>query len=286
MTKSGLPSGPIALLLPLAMTTVVAVIVALAMTMLLSVQTHDDQALITRLSPDAYLTNVFAPLFPRVLLRSALISAAVTAASLLLAYPVAYFLAFRARRFKALLLILVTAPSFSSYLLKVFGWKMILGYGGVINATLMSLGVIDRPLGFLLYNPTAIVIVLTHAYVAFAVLPIYVALDRIDTTLLEASADLGAQPLSTFLEVTLPLSMSGVIAAALLIFLPTLGDYVTPTLVGGPDGVMIGNLIQAQFGKANDWPAGSAIATATMTLAGAFLAFAWLGFRRWGRVDA
>lgn len=286
MTKSGLPSGPIALLLPLAMTTVVAVIVALAMTMLLSVQTHDDQALITRLSPDAYLTNVFAPLFPRVLLRSALISAAVTAASLLLAYPVAYFLAFRARRFKALLLILVTAPSFSSYLLKVFGWKMILGYGGVINATLMSLGVIDRPLGFLLYNPTAIVIVLTHAYVAFAVLPIYVALDRIDTTLLEASADLGAQPLSTFLKVTLPLSMSGVIAAALLIFLPTLGDYVTPTLVGGPDGVMIGNLIQAQFGKANDWPAGSAIATATMTLAGAFLAFAWLGFRRWRRVDA
>jgi spermidine/putrescine transport system permease protein len=159
----------------------------------------------------------------------------------------------------------MSAPFFTSYLLRIFGWKIILGYGGILNAALIDLGVIKEPLESLVYRPSTVVIALAHAYLAFAILPIYVALDRIDRSLIEAAADLGARPLKNFMKITLPLSMPGVISAALLIFVPTVGDYITPTLIGGPDGAMVANLIQSAFGKANDWPAGSAMAVATIT---------------------
>jgi spermidine/putrescine transport system permease protein len=129
---------------------------------------------------------------------------------------------------------------------------------------LLHLGLIDQPLQYLVYRPSTVVVALVHAYLAFAILPIYVGLERIDRTLIEAAADLGAGPIRNFTRITLPLSMPGVMAAALLIFVPTVGDYITPTLVGGPDGAMVANLIQSEFGKANDWPAGSAISVATI----------------------
>ena len=118
---------------------------------------------------------------------------------------------------------------------------MILGFNGVINSGLMSLGLIDQPLEFLLYNPSAVVVTLAHAWAAFAILPIYVSLEKIDRSLLEAASDLGDGPVRRFLRMTLPLSLPGVIGAAVLIFVPTTGDYVTPSLVGGSDGVMIAN---------------------------------------------
>ena len=155
-------------------------------------------------------------------------------------------------------------PFWTSYLLRVFSWKIILGYNGVINSSLKSIGLIDQPLEFLLYNPTAVVITLAHAWAAFAILPIYVSLEKIDRSLLEAAADLGDGPLMRFLRVTLPLSLPGVIAASLLVFIPTVGDYVTPSLVGGPSGLMIGNIIQQQFGRTNNWPLGSALSVASM----------------------
>ena len=163
-------------------------------------------------------------------------------------------------------------PFFTSYLLRIFAWKIILGFNGVVNSALKTVGLISEPLQFLVYNPFSVVVALTHAYLAFAVLPIYVALERIDRSLIESASDLGARPFANFRQITLPLSMPGVIAAALLIFVPTVGDYVTPTLVGGPGGTMVGNLIQSQFGKANDWPAGSALAMAVIFAVGLLLA--------------
>jgi spermidine/putrescine transport system permease protein len=199
-------------------------------------------------------------------LRSLAISSVVTLATVALGYPMAYFLAFRVSRGKFIWLLLLSIPFWTSYLLRVFAWKVILGYNGVINSGLLSLGVISQPLTFLLYNATSVVVTLTHAYAAFAVLPIYVSLETIDRSLLEAAADLGDGPLQRFLRITLPLSLPGVIAAAVLIFVPVIGDYVTPTLVGGSDGVMIANIIQVQFGRVNNWPLGAALATSSMAV--------------------
>jgi spermidine/putrescine transport system permease protein len=178
----------------------------------------------------------------------------------------AYYVAFHVHRRKWLWIILMTLPFMTSYLLRVFAWKIILGYNGVINSGLKSLGLIDQPLEFLLYSPSAVVITLAHAWAAFAILPMYVSLEKIDRTLLEAAADLGDGPVARFLRVTLPLSLPGVIAATLLIFVPTVGDFVTPSLVGGPDGMMMAQMIQASFGKVNDWPMGAALAVSMMII--------------------
>ena len=239
-------------------------LVSLGLILALSFQTVDVTRLFTTPTLDAYAENLGEPLFWRLLLRSVLIALAVMAVTIVLAYPVAYVISFRVRRYKSALLLVVSAPFFTSYLLRIFAWKIILGYNGILNGLLLYLGLIQQPLEYLVYRPSTVVVALTHAYLAFAILPIYVGLERIDRALIEAAADLGAGPIRNFLRITLPLSLPGVISAALLIFVPTVGDYITPTLVGGPDGAMVANLIQSAFGKANDWPAGSAMSVATM----------------------
>ena len=200
----------------------------------------------------------------RVLGRSLIIASLVALTTVLLAYPAAYFIAFHVHRNKMMWLILITLPFWTSYLLRVFSWKLILGYNGVINSALMSLGLIDQPLDFILYNTNAVVLTLAHAWAAFAILPIFVSLQKIDKSLIEAAHDLGEGNLATFIRVTLPLSMPGVIAASLLVFIPTVGDYVTPKLVGGPNGIMIGNLIQTAFGRLDNWPLGAALSVVSM----------------------
>ncbi len=211
-----------------------------------------------------YLKFFERPIYSYLLGKSMLMSGAVTLATVLFAYPMAYFIAFRVTKHKLIWLILITVPFWTSYLLRVFAWKIILGYNGVINSGLSELGLISEPLGFLLYNPFSVVITLAHAWAAFAILPIYVSLEKIDRSLLEAATDLGDGPVMRFLRVTLPLSMPGLIAASLLVFIPTVGDYVTPKLVGGTTGIMIGNVIQSMFGKANNWPLGAALSITTM----------------------
>jgi spermidine/putrescine transport system permease protein len=204
------------------------------------------------------------PVYAILLVKSVLMSLAVTVAVVMVAYPMAYFLAFRVRQHKTAWLILITVPLWTSYLLRVFAWKIVLGYNGAINSGLISLGVLEKPLAFLLYNPLAVIITLTHAWAAFAVLPIYVSLEKIDRSLLEAATDLGDTAWQRFRRVTLPLSAPGTIAAALLVFIPTVGDYVTPTLVGGTGGNMIGNAIQSLFGRQNDAPLGAALSVVMM----------------------
>lgn len=222
------------------------------------------------------------PLVRHLMIRSILIAGAVTGVTVALAYPIAYFIALRARR-KTLWLLLITIPFWSSYLLRVFAWKLILGFNGVMNSALLALGLIDEPLAFLLYNEFAVVLTLAHAWAPFAILPIYVSLQKIDPSLLEAATDLGNGPVQRFLRVTLPLTVPGIVAACLIIFIPTVGDYVTPSLVGGSDGKMIANLIQVQFGAANNWPLGSTLSLLAMLSVG-FVAIVFvLGIGRLGR---
>jgi spermidine/putrescine transport system permease protein len=202
----------------------------------------------------------------RILLaRSVLISATVTLLTVALAYPMAYFIAFHARH-KFLWLVALTIPFWTSYLLRVFAWKIILGFNGVINSGLLRLHLIDQPLSFLLYNPFAVVVTLAHAWAAFAILPIYVSLEKIDRSLLEAASDLGDGAMRRFLRITLPLSMPGVIGAAILIFVPTTGDFVTPELVGGTKGTMIANVIEVQFNAVGNWPLGAALSLVSMAM--------------------
>ena len=224
-----------------------------------------------------YIVFFEKPIYLKLLLKSVKISGAVTLATVLLAYPAAYFIAFKVKTNKLVWLILITVPFWTSYLLRVFAWKVVLGFNGVINSGLMTLGIIEAPLEFILYNPTAVVITLAHAWAAFAILPIYVSLEKIDRSLLEAAADLGEGPAMSFLRVTLPLSMPGVIVSSLLVFIPTTGDYVTPNLVGGPTGIMIGNIVVSLFGNANNWPLGATTAVMSMLFI-AFLVciFLWL----------
>lgn len=207
------------------------------------------------------------PLVRHLMIRSILISAAVTVVTVALAYPIAYFIALKAKK-KTLWLLLITIPFWSSYLLRVFAWKLILGFNGVLNSALLALGLIDEPLTFLLYNEFAVVLTLAHAWAPFAILPIYVSIQKIDPSLLEAATDLGSNKLESFLRVTLPLTTQGIIAACLIIFIPTVGDYVTPSLVGGSDGKMIANLIQVQFGAANNWPLGATLSLLAMLSVG------------------
>lgn len=207
------------------------------------------------------------PIFHKIMLRSLGVAALVTLVTVVLAFPVAYFLSFVVSPGrKSMWLFLITIPFWTSYLIRVFLWKVILGYNGVVNSGLKSLGLIEQPLSFLLYNVNSMVMTLAHAYAPFAILPIYIALEKIDRALLEAGRDLGESRAMTFWRVTLPLAMPGVVAAALIVFIPTIGDYVTPALIGGGKIPMIANMIQSQMLDQDNRPMGSALAVTAMLI--------------------
>ena len=215
-----------------------------------------------------------------VMLKSLLVALTVTFITVMLAYPVAYFVSFHVKSDrKSLWLFLITIPFWTSYIIRVSLWFVILGYDGVLDKTLMSLGIIDTQLNFSSYGIPAIIFVLAHAYAPFAVLPIFVSLEKVDRSLLEAGQDLGESRWVTFLRVTLPLSMPGVIAAALIVFIPTVGDYVTPKLVGDGKQPMIANFIETQLLKLQDFPQGSAFAVASMLM----VAIVSIAFVLWNR---
>jgi spermidine/putrescine transport system permease protein len=264
---------------------IAALATPIALLVLYSFWTQDYVTIDTTLTLDNYRTILDRPIYFTVMLRSIAISGLVTFLTVLLAYPLAYYVAMDVKRHKMMWLILITLPFWTSYLLRVFAWKIILGYNGVVNSGLEWLGVIREPLEFLLYNPFAVVLTLAHAWAAFAILPIYVSLEKIDRSYLEAATDLGDSPWQRFWRITFPLSLPGVIAAAIIIFIPTVGDYVTPTLVGGPSGLMIANVIQMQFGTANNWPLGAALSIGSMlTVTLIACVFVWLSKRATERI--
>ena len=215
------------------------------------------------------------------LIRSAWIALETALFSVLLSYPLAYYLAFHAgaKRFSLLTLLLV--PAWTSYLLRVLAWKIMLSSGGVFNTALLALGLIEETRPILLYTRGAVIVTLVYVWIPFVALPIYAALQRIDPGLLEAAADLGSPPWRAFLKVTLPLSMPGVLAGFFIVFIPTLGEWVTPQLVGGVSGSMYGNLIQDQFVRALNWPVGALM---SLVMLGFVLLFLFV-FSRVGKLS-
>jgi spermidine/putrescine transport system permease protein len=208
---------------------------------------------------DQYRTLFEKPAYLRLFGTSVVMALAVAACATALAFPVAYFLAFRAGRRAGLFLALLLIPFWTSFLLRVMAWKVMLGSNGVINSFLQSTGLTSEPLQFLLYNRFAVVVTLIYVWIPFVALPILAGLQRIDTTLFEAASDLGSNRLQRFRRITLPLSLPGILAAFFMCFIPTVGEYVTPLLVGGSAGSMYGNLIQDFFTKAANWPLGAAM---------------------------
>jgi spermidine/putrescine transport system permease protein len=255
----------------------------LAMVVTFSFWTQDYLDLDKTFTVKNYVEAWTDPLYRELMLRSLRIALVVTVTTVLLAFPVAYYVSFHVTTRKALWLFLITAPFWTSYLLRVFLWKVILGYNGVLNSALLGVGLIDEPLSFILYNVNAVVITLAHAWAPFAILPIFVALEKIDRSYLEAAEDLGDGPVRRFLRITLPLALPGVVAATLIVLIPTVGDYITPRLVGGTEGLMISNMIQVQFGKANNAPLGAALAVSSMVIVGGLAALIFFASRLIGR---
>ena len=204
------------------------------------------------------------PLYATILLRSVWMASLATAICLVLAFPLALFISRSGAR-KNLYLQLVILPFWTSFLVRTYAWQFLLRDTGLINTVLLATGVIHEPLP-LLYNHGAVLLGLVYGYLPFMVLPLYATLERLDRSLLEAAADLGAKPWATLLRVVIPLSKPGVRAGAILVFIPCLGAYLTPDLLGGGRTVLIGNLVQNQFTNARDWPFGSAVSLAVMGL--------------------
>ena len=199
------------------------------------------------------------PVFAKILFRSLRMALLNTIIGLAIAYPLAYYLSrFVKTQWKNLLLVMLIAPSWTSFLIRCYSWMLILGDNGLVNFALREAGVIRESLP-LLFNQASLLIALLYVYLPYMVLPIYASLEKIDPTLLEAAKGLGANQLRSFLRVTLPLSMPGVVAGCMITFIPTLGEYVAPAILGGRSGYMYGNLIADQF-RIFDWPAGAAFA--------------------------
>src|SRR5215467_1084442 len=228
-----------------------------------------------------YRTLLTNTVYLQVFLRTFRIAAAVTLGSLLLGYPLAYYLSFRARARRDLLYQLVIVPLWVSYLVRGYAWKTILGSEGVLNGFLQYLHITHEPVSALLYSPFAVVLMLTHIYTPFVFLPIYASLEHIPRPLLEASHDLGANPRSTFFRVILPLSMPGLLAGATFAFVLTLGDFLAPLLVGGSSSTMIASVVQSLFGAAYDWPLGAAISVCILVITLALLSLTQRVERRW-----
>jgi spermidine/putrescine transport system permease protein len=229
---------------------------------------------------DSYL-KLAQPLYIGIIVRTFSIAAVVTVIAALIGYPVAYFLARKAKRFRVLILALVVLPLWTSYLVRSFAWMLVLGTNGVLNHFLLATGIIGRPIRWFLYSEFAVVISLVHIYLPFFILPVFAVLEKLDHKLIEASADLGASTWTTFWTVTLPLSRPGISTGCLLVFIPAAGAYVTPELLGGPNVIMIGSVIAQQFGLVFEYPFGSALALALMV----GILIVSLGLIRFGQVE-
>ena len=214
-------------------------------------------------------------LYIRAYMSSIRYALAATLISLLLGYPMAYAIARAPKAWRIALLMLVILPFWTSFLLRVYAWIGLLKGNGLVNNALIALGVVGEPLP-LLNNSFSVVLGLVYGYLPFMVLPLYATLERLDPALLEAAADLGCRPWRAFLEVTLPLSLPGIVAGSLLVFIPAIGEFVIPELLGGPGTLMVGKVLWDEFFNNHDWPAASAVAVAMLLL----LAIAMATMRR------
>ncbi|MDQ0317435.1 ABC transporter permease [Amorphus orientalis] len=229
---------------------------------------------------DNYQRIVERPLYLTVIGNSLRIATMVTLVSAVMGYVLAMFLARYAGRWKNTLFILLLVPLWTSFLLRAYVWKIILGRNGLIGGFLGQFGVEPDQLGFLLYSDVSIVIALVYIFVPFVAIPVFAALEKIPPAYGEASADLGARPIRTFVHVTFPLTVPSLLAGCTIVFCLSFGDFITPALLGGSDNIMIANVIIGQFGAAFDWPFGSALAIVVLaTVLVVVSAAAWVGNR-------
>ena len=220
-------------------------------------------------------TIVSNPLYPTVLVRTFLMATAVTLTDIVLAFPIAFYVAKRAGRHRDLLLMLVVFPLWSSYLVRAFAWKTILGTNGILNSFLLATGIVSEPVSAFLYSKTGMYITFCQVWLPFMILPLFTILDRLPSSLLEAASDLGGNWWQTFHRVILPLSLPGIVAGSLSVFSLTMGDYITPSLIGGSPGTeLIGGIIADQFGMANNWPLGAALILPVLAIISVFLLIA------------
>ena len=240
-----------------------------------------SQTIVHHWNLDNYRELFRVHVYAQTLLRSMGIALRVMLFSLLLGYPLAYYLSFHSGARKNLLYQLAIIPLWVSYLVRAYSWKTILGSDGVLNTLLQYTHVTHHPLNFLLYSPFAVVLTLTHIYTPFALLPIYASLEHIPRNLVEASHDLGASPMQTFWRVIFPLSIPGVLAGATFAFVLSLGDFLAPLLLGGPSGIMISNIVVSLFGAAYNWPLGAAISLCMLAIVVGLLFFSERLERKW-----
>ena len=259
-------------LLPGAVWLVLLFLVPLAITLAISLGTTDELGnALYGWNPENY-SRVFDPLFAPVLLRSVGYAFGTVSLCLLIGYPIAYYIARFGGRYKYLLVALVVLPFLVNYLIRVYAWVAILSDEGLVNGLLGDLGLTTDGVRFL-NTPYAVIGGLVYGYMAFMILPVYAALDRMDPSLIEAGKDLYANGWQTFRHVTWPATFQGVLAGAVLVFLPTVGDFISAQLLGGPDTYMVGNLIQQQFFEANNYPFGAALTTVLMAFLLIFMVF-------------
>ena len=200
-----------------------------------------------RLTAENYLFFLKNPLYLKVLLKSLVMALATTVICIVLSFPFAVFLTRLPRAIQKTMLVLVILPFWTSYLLRVYAWMTILGERGIINRSLMDLGIIESPIRLLLYNDYSVVLVAVYLYIPFSTLALYTNLERLDSSLIRAAMDLGARPIQVFLHIVLPLMLPGIFASFIFVFIPMLGEYVTPTIIGGAHGLMIVNVIVSQI---------------------------------------
>ena len=228
-----------------------------------------------------YLRIFVTDLYSDQLFKTLRIAAMTTLMTLIISYPVAYFLSRLQGTRKALFVLLMFLPFWTSYVIRAFVWLPILGRNGAINSALKAMGLIDEPLDWLLFNEGSVFLGLVYVYTLFMTLPIYLSLEKIDPALIEAATDLGARPAAVFRRVILPLSWPGVLSGCIMVFLLTVGAFVTPQLLGGPSGIMYGNVIASQFLANNNWAFGSALSIALIFIVFLLLLISsrWIGIQ-------
>jgi spermidine/putrescine transport system permease protein len=227
-----------------------------------------DGWIVFRLNLSNY-TRMFDVLYLKIMGYSLAVGLETTIISLLVGYPMAYYIARAPARQRSLLLFLILLPFWTNFIIRIYAWMMILREQGFLNSILQWLGITQEPLS-ILYTPTAVLIGMVYEFLPFMVLPLYTSLEKISQSQLEAAADLGAPAWKAFLRITLPLSVPGMIAGTILVFIPAMGMFVVPDLMGGAKTILIGNVIRNQFLAARDWPFGAAVSMVLMLLTMAF----------------
>lgn len=257
---------PVPALGPLTSYMAVFFIIPIGVFLVLSFWTVREWNVVREWNLNNYIDVFSSPVYTKLILRSIAVGFGTGALSVLVVYPLAYTMVFRFEKYRDLILFLLAISLFSNYLVRIYAWRSVLSSNGLVNYLFMLTGLADSPQFYLLYSPWGVILVLLNVYMPYATLPIYSALLSVERDTIDAAKDLGAGPLRAFAEVTLPLSMPGVIVSFVFIFLLAAGDFVTPALVGGKNGMMIGNAVATQFGIVSNWPLGSAMVFSTILM--------------------